>query len=128
MFTGAVANPPTVPMPLVRRPPRPERKAPTTMHLESTIEHVWWYMDGKLANKRPTTIPALKMRLTKLWDDMDQDAVVRQAAHMQKRLKSLISSGGEWAGGLAAVSYGVVVGTDKVYAHPIEIHHNHDAR
>ena len=64
--------------------------------LNATIEHVWGYMFNKLENKRPTTINGLKRRLTKLWEDLDHDGIERQAGHMQKRLKSVISSGGEW--------------------------------
>ena len=64
--------------------------------LNATIEHVWGYMFDKLENKRPTTINGLKRRLKKLWEDLDQDGIERQAGHMQKRLKSVISSGGEW--------------------------------
>ena len=66
--------------------------------LNATIEHVWGYMHNKLENKRPTTINALKRRLTKLWNDLDQDGVERQAGRMAKRLKSVISSCGEWTG------------------------------
>jgi hypothetical protein len=33
-----------------------------------------------------------------LWNDMDQDMVVKQTGKMKKRLKSTISSRGEWTG------------------------------
>jgi transposase len=65
--------------------------------LNSVIEHAWGYMDGQLEKEtRPKTINAMKRRLKKLWDDYDQDAISKQAGGMKKRLKSVISSGGEW--------------------------------
>jgi hypothetical protein len=67
--------------------------------LNSAIEHVWGYMDGQLAKKkRPQTINAMKRRLKKLWDDYDRDAISNKIGGMKKRLKSVISSGGEWTG------------------------------
>ncbi len=66
--------------------------------LNSTIEHVWGYMDGALQENRPKTMTALKRRVKKLWQDMDQDMVEKQAGKMKKRLKSVIASGGEWTG------------------------------
>ena len=66
--------------------------------LNASIEHVWGYMDTNLLKNRPKTIPAMKRRLTKLWNDMDQDMVVKQAGKMKNRLKSIISSRGEWTG------------------------------
>ena len=66
--------------------------------LNSPIEHVWGYMSGKLEINRSKTIPALKRRLKELWSDMDQDIAVKQAGRMEKLLKSIISSHGEWTG------------------------------
>ncbi len=66
--------------------------------LNSPIEHVWGYMSGKLEKNRPKSVPALKRRLKELWNDMDQDMAVKQAERMEKRLKSIISSHGEWTG------------------------------
>ena len=67
--------------------------------LNSTIEHVWGYIGGELQKNRPKTIPAMKSRLTKLWNDMDQDMVVKQADKMKKRLTLVISSAGDWTRG-----------------------------
>ena len=56
-------------------------------------------MKDKLEYKRPTTIPAMKTRLKRLWNEYDQNAVAKQVAYMPKRLKCIISSGGEWTKG-----------------------------
>ena len=66
--------------------------------LNATIEHVWGYMDGKLEKNRPKTINTMKRRLKQLWGKLDQDTISKQAGRMKKRLKSIISSRGEWTG------------------------------
>jgi hypothetical protein len=60
------------------------------------IEQVWGQIALKLQNNRPKTLPALKTRVKKYWDEVDLDSVRKQVAHMKKRLKSIIDSGGEW--------------------------------
>jgi transposase len=66
--------------------------------LNSAIEHVWGYMEDKLEKSRPKTLGAMKRRLRELWDDMDQNMVVQQAEKMKKRLKSVITTRGDWTG------------------------------
>jgi hypothetical protein len=73
-------------------------------------------MDTELLKNRPKTNPALKRRLAKLWNDMDQDMVVKQADKMEKRIKSIISSRGEWTG-TSSRPRGVVTGAEQRYAH-----------
>jgi transposase len=66
--------------------------------LNCCIEHVWGYLDGELRKNRPKSIPALERRLQKLWKGVDLNSVVKQAQNMDNRLKSIITSKGEWTG------------------------------
>ena len=66
--------------------------------LNSCIEHVWGYMDGELEKKRPETVADMKRQVKKLWQDLDINMVAKNAQGMKKRLKSIITSRGEWTG------------------------------
>jgi transposase len=67
--------------------------------LNAPIEHVWGYMKDKLEYKRPTTIPAMKTRLKRLWNEYDQNAVAKQAAYMPNGSSASFPPGGEWTKG-----------------------------
>ena len=60
------------------------------------IEQVWGYMQGKLEINRPKSLQALKRRVQKIWNEMPTASVVLQAENMKNRLRSIISSNGEW--------------------------------
>ncbi len=60
--------------------------------LNSPIEHAWGDMEGKLLQCRPKTIAALKRKLKKLWQELDDATVRRDAENVTNRLKS----GGDW--------------------------------
>jgi len=55
-------------------------------------------MDGELEKKRPETVAGMKRRVKKLWQDLDINMVAKNAQGMKKRLKSIITSRGEWTG------------------------------
>jgi hypothetical protein len=60
------------------------------------IEQVWGNMKGQLERSPPKSMDALKARIKKIWADLDMVSVATQAQNMQKRLKTIIASGGEW--------------------------------
>ena len=59
------------------------------------IEQIWGIIDGELERKRPRSLEALKKRIKQIWRDLDDEIVEKQVAHMKKRLKSIIASGGD---------------------------------
>lgn len=60
------------------------------------IEQVWGYMKEKLERSKPRSIPALKRKIQQIWANVEEESVQKQADGMQKRLKSIIKSGGEF--------------------------------
>ena len=62
------------------------------------IEQVWGYMKEKLERSKPRSIPALKRKIQQIWANVEEESVQKQADGMQKRLKSIIKSGGEFTG------------------------------
>lgn len=53
-------------------------------------------MKNELERSKPRSIIALKRKIQKIWANVDEDFVQKQADGMQKRLKSIILSGGEF--------------------------------
>jgi len=62
------------------------------------IAQVWGYMKAELERSKPRSIPALKRKIQQIWANVDADFVQKQAEGMQKRLKSIIKSGGDFTG------------------------------
>src|SRR3954454_22332592 len=60
------------------------------------IEQVWGYMKTQLERSKSRSIPALKCKIKQIWANVDEDFVPKQADGMEKRLKSIIQSGGEF--------------------------------
>lgn len=60
------------------------------------IEQVWGYMKNELERSKPRSISTLKRKIQKIWTNVDDDSVQKQADGMEKRLKSIIQSGGEY--------------------------------
>ena len=60
------------------------------------IEQVWGYMKEKLERSKPRSIPALKRKIQQIWANVEEESVQKQADGMQKRLKSITKSGGEF--------------------------------
>ena len=60
------------------------------------IEQVWGYMKNELERSKPRTIRTLKRKIQEIWATVDQESVQKQADGMEKRLKSIIESGGEF--------------------------------
>ena len=60
------------------------------------IEQVWGYMKTELERSKPRSIRSLKRKMQQVWANIDEDFVQKQADGMQKRLKSIIESGGEF--------------------------------
>ena len=57
------------------------------------IEQVWGYMKTELERSKPRSIRTLKR---KIWANVDEEFVQKQAEGMEKRLKSIIESRGEF--------------------------------
>jgi hypothetical protein len=53
-------------------------------------------MKEKLERSKPRSIPALKRKIQQIWANVEEESVQKQADGMQKRLKSIIKSGGEF--------------------------------
>ena len=51
--------------------------------------------EGETGEKQ-TPIPALKRKIQQIWANVEEESVQKQADGMQKRLKSIIKSGGEF--------------------------------
>ena len=63
------------------------------------IEQVWGHMKEELERKaNQNTIIALKRKIQQIWVKVDEESVQKQADGVQKRLKSIIKSGGEFTG------------------------------
>jgi len=62
------------------------------------IEQVGGSMKEKLERGKPRSIPALKRKIQQIWANVEEESVQKQADGMQKRLKSIIKSGGEFTG------------------------------
>ena len=62
------------------------------------IEQMWGCMKEKLERSKPRSIPALKRKIQQIWANVEEESVQKQADGMQKRLKSIIKSGGEFTG------------------------------
>jgi hypothetical protein len=60
------------------------------------IEQGWGYMKNELERSKPRSISTLKRKIQKIWTNVDDDSVQKQADGMEKRLKSIIQSGGEY--------------------------------
>ena len=47
---------------------------------------------------KPRSIPALKRKIQQIWANVEEESVQKQADGMQKSLKPIIKSGGEFTG------------------------------
>jgi hypothetical protein len=54
--------------------------------------------EGETGEKQTPSIPALKRKIQQIWANVEEESVQKQADGMQKRLKSIIKSGGEFTG------------------------------
>ena len=55
-------------------------------------------MKAELERSKPRSIRTLKRKMQQIWANVDADFVQKQADGMQKRLKSIIKSGGDFTG------------------------------
>ena len=53
-------------------------------------------MKTELERSKPRSIRTLKRKMQQIWANIDEDFVQKQADGMEKRLKSIIESGGEF--------------------------------
>ena len=53
-------------------------------------------MKTELERSKPRSIPTLKRKIQQIWANIDEESVQKQADGMEKRLKSIIESGGEF--------------------------------
>ena len=60
------------------------------------IEQVWGYMKTELERSKPRSIRTLKRKMQQIWANVDEEFVQKQAEGMEKRLKSIIESRGEF--------------------------------
>ena len=77
---------------------RPSWRVARQLASLNPIEQVWGYMKAELERSKPRSIPALKRKIQQIWANVDADFVQKQADGMQKRLKSIIKSGGDFTG------------------------------
>ena len=61
------------------------------------IENVWGIMKEKIDEKPPTTVRALKLRIKKVWRELDQEKLVKMAKSMKKRLQAVVAAQGSYA-------------------------------
>ena len=62
----------------------------------NSIEQVWGYMKTELERSKPRSIRTLKRKMQQIWANVDEEFVQKQAEGMEKRLKSIIESRGEF--------------------------------
>jgi len=60
------------------------------------IENVWGIMKEKLEKNPPKTIRALKMRIKKVWRELDQATLANMEKSMKKRLQAVIAAKGSF--------------------------------
>ena len=60
------------------------------------IEQGWGYMKTELERSKPRSIRTLKRKMQQIWANVDEEFVQKQAEGMEKRLKSIIESRGEF--------------------------------
>lgn len=64
----------------------------------NTTENVWAILEDKLDENPPKTIPQLKRRLKKAWNELDHTVLANLAKSMDRRLRDVLAKKGGYVG------------------------------
>ena len=68
---------------------------PSSPDLNSLDYRIWTHVDGKACAKPHRNVESLKRSITKVWNDMSTDFVIRMCKAFRPRLQKYINAGGD---------------------------------